>query len=144
MTARQQTHRYKSTESKYKGGAQDMYGTYDETQTTTSGREAAYPKAKSVYVAGKVTDWRVGNFTNRAGRKVHGVKIDYEQTRAGYSRKPYSGVRGTTPYKVSASTVGRGRSHFSKVVEVPQDARNVHFYTGKLPSKYQQARQRVR
>src|SRR5205807_4634950 len=94
MTAAQQTHRYKSTESKYKGGAEDMYVTYDETQTTTGRRQAAYPKVKRVYVAGKVTDWRVGNFTNRAGRKVHGVKIDYEQSRAGYTRKPYSAVRG--------------------------------------------------
>jgi hypothetical protein len=143
MTA-SQTHRYKSTESKYKGGAQDMYVTYDESQATTSGRKATYPKVKRVYVAGQVKGWHVGVFTNRAGRQVHGVKVEYEQTRAGYSRKPYSGVRGTTPYKVSAATVGSGRSHFTKIMEVPKDARNIHFYTGKLPSKYQQARQRVR
>ena len=42
MTA-PQTHRYKSTESKYKGGAEDMYVTYDETQKTTSGRPGSAP-----------------------------------------------------------------------------------------------------
>jgi len=143
MTA-PQAHRYKSTESKYKGGAQELYVTYDESQTTTGGRQAAYPKVKRVYVAGKVKDWKVGNFTNRAGRRVHGVKIDYEQSRAGYSRKPYSGRRAGTSYKVPAATVGGGKSHFSKIVELPKDARNVAFRKGSLPSKYQTARQRVR
>ena len=138
------THRYKSTESKYKGGAQDMYVTYDERQATTGGRQAAYPKVKRVYVAGQVTGWHVGQFTNRAGRQVHGVKIEYEQSRAGYSRKPYSAVRGATKHTVSATTVASGRSHFSKIVEVPKDARNIHFYQGALPSKYQTARQRVK
>ena len=135
---------YKSTESKYKGGAQELYVTYDVSQATASGRHAAYPKVKRVYVSGKVKSWKVGTFANRAGRRVHGVKIDYEQTRAGYSRKPYAAQRGSTHYQVSPASVTRGRSQFSKIVEVPADARNIHFYTGKLPAKYQSARQRVR
>jgi hypothetical protein len=135
---------YKSTESKYKGGAQDMYVTYDISQDTASGRQATYPKVKRVYVSGQVKSWKVGTFANRAGRQVHGVKIDYEQTRAGYSRKPYAAQRGHTDYKVSPARVGGGRSQFSKIVEVPADARNIHFYKDKLPAKYQTARQRVR
>jgi len=139
-----QTHRYKPTESKYKGGARDMYVTYDESQETRGVRPAAYPKVKRVYIGGQVKNWRVGTFANRAGRRVHGVKIDYEQSRAGYSRKPYQARRGKTTYQVSPSRVTGGQSHFSKIVEVPKDARNVHFYTGKLPSKYQHALQAVR
>ena len=135
---------YKSTESKYKGGAEELHVTYDETQQTASGRAAAYPKVKRVYISGKVKGWKVGTFANRAGRKVHGVKIEYEQSRAGYSRKPFAAQRGSTRYKVAPAKVSSGRSSFSKIVEVPESARNIHFYTGKLPAKYQSARQKVR
>src|SRR5262245_26720242 len=96
---------YKSTESKYKGGAQELYVTYDETQLTIGGNRAAYPKVKRVYVSGRLKSWKVGTFANRAGRKVHGVKIDYEQSRAGYSRRPYAARRGSTQYKVSPARV---------------------------------------
>ena len=138
------TRTYKSTESKYKGGAQELHVTYDETQATVSGRAAAYPKVKRVYISGKVKGWQVGVFANRAGRKVHGVKIEYEQSRAGYSRKSFAAQRGRTRYKVAAARVSGGRSSFSKIVEVPEGARNIHFYRGKLPAKYLSARQRVR
>jgi len=138
------TRAYKPTESKYKGGARELYVTYDETQATTSGRPAAYPKVKRVYISGKVKSWKVGTFANRAGRQVHGVKIEFEQRRAGYTRKPFAAQRGTTKYTVAPAKVGGGLSQFSKIVEVPQSARNIHFYTGKLPAKYQSARQRVR
>jgi hypothetical protein len=135
---------YKPTESKYKGGAQELYVAYDETQATASGRPAAYPKVKRVYISGQVKSWKVGTFANRAGRQVHGVKIEFEQSRAGYTRKPFAAQRGSTKYKVAAAKVGGGHSQYSKIVEVPQGARNIHFYTGKLPARYQSARQRVR
>lgn len=45
---------YKPTESKYKGGAQESYVTYDETQTTAGGSRAAYAKVKRVYIGGQV------------------------------------------------------------------------------------------
>jgi len=138
------SHRYKSTESKYKGGAQDMYVTYDVSQATRAGRRANYPKVKRVYVGGKVTGWKVGDFENRAGRQVHGVKIEYEQSRAGYGRKPYAATRGSTRYKVAPAHVGAGGSKIAKVVEVPDDARNIHFHAGKLPAKYRDALQAVR
>jgi hypothetical protein len=34
--------------------------------------------------------------------------------------------------------------HFSKIVEVPEDAENVRFHTDALPRKYQEALQDVR
>jgi len=139
-----QAHHYKSTESQYKGGAQDMYVTYDESQATRSGAHAAYAKVKRVYISGQVTSWHVGTFLNRAGRRVHGVKIEYQQSRRGYARQAHPAQRGGTAYKVAGAKVGAGRAHFAKVVEVPEGAHNVHFYRGKLPSKYQEALQRVR
>lgn len=135
---------YKSTESKYKGGAQEMYVTYEVKQETRGGKETLYPKVKRVYVAGKVKNWKVGNYSKRTGKRVHGVKIEYEQSRSGYARKPFAAKRGSTQYKVSSSKVASGASQFSKIVEVPKDARNVKFHSGKLPSKYQTTLQRVR
>src|SRR5689334_19774172 len=43
---------YRPTEAKYKGGAQEMYVTYDLPQATRSGDGALYPKVKRVYIAG--------------------------------------------------------------------------------------------
>ena len=48
-------HRYKTTESKYKGDATEMYITYDLWQATRGDRQALYPKVKWVYIAGHVT-----------------------------------------------------------------------------------------
>jgi hypothetical protein len=52
--------------------------------------------------------------------------------------------RGGTHYRVAPAKVGGGISHFSKIVEVPQHARNVKFHVSKLPQKYQEALQDVR
>jgi hypothetical protein len=136
--------RYRPTEAKYKGGAEEMYVTYDLAQETRGGGRALYPKVQRVYVAGKVKDWRLGTFAKRTGTKVHGVKIDYEQSRAAYERKGYTAARGGTRYQVAPATVARSTSRFSKVVEVPQGARNVRFHAGKLPKEYRDALQDVR
>ena len=51
------------------------------------------------------------------------------------------------PYYKVKSTTGEGSSQqFRKVVEIPEDAQNVRFYTKpeKLPKKYQSALQEVR
>jgi hypothetical protein len=137
-------HRYRPTEAKYKGTAQEMYVTYDLEQNTQSGSQALYPKVQRIYIAGHVTDWKIGTFTKRTGKEVHGVKIDFEQSRAGYRRKAYTATRGGKKYQVGPGTVLGGKSHFSKIVEVPQGAQNVRFHAGKLPEKYQQALQDVR
>ncbi len=139
-------HRYHSTESKYKGGAQEMYVTYDEKQKTRGGEEKLYPKVKRVYIAGDVKDWKVGNVRKRTGRKVHGVEIEYEQSRAGFQRRGFAAQRGSTRYGVKPSSVGRASQGFRKVVEIPPDAQNVHFYrnASKLPARYRSAVQDVR
>jgi hypothetical protein len=72
---------YRFTESKYKGGAHEMYVTYDLKQQTRGEQHAVYPKVKRVYVSGNVMDWKTGIVRNKLGRQVHGVRIEYEQTR---------------------------------------------------------------
>jgi len=139
-----QVHRYRSTESKYKGGAQERYVTYDLPQQTRSGATAVYPKVKRVYIAGDVKDWSVGEFTKRSGRRSHGVKIDYEQTRRGYERKTFNATRGSTSYQVGPARVRPSAQRFSQVVEVPAQARNVRFHAEELPQSYRSSLQNVR
>src|SRR5262245_45806816 len=138
-------HRYRPTESKYKGGAAEMYITYDVAQKTRGGGQATYPKVKRVYIAGNVDQWKTGTFTKKSGRAAHGVRIEYDQSRAAYHRKGFSATRGKTPYQVTPASVGPTSQRFAQVVEVPQGARNVRFYPSadRLPAKYRQAVQHV-
>lgn len=138
--------RYRPTESKYKDGAQEMYITYDLSQKTRSGDEKLYPKVKRVYIAGDVTDWKTGTMKKRSGRTVHGVAIEYEQSRKGFQRKGFTAKRGQTQYAVKPSSVGGASQRFRQVLEVPPDAQNIHFYPNarKLPAKYRSALQSVR
>lgn len=138
------TQDYKPTESQNRGGAKEMYVTYDLAQETTGDGEALYPKVKRVYIAGEIKGWEVGTFKKRSGEEVHGVKINYEQSREGYERKGHKATRGRTRYPVTPAQVGRTKSSFTKIVEVPEDAQNVKFHTGKLPPQYQDALQDVR
>jgi hypothetical protein len=146
MTATAHKTGYRPTESKYKGGAKEMYVTYELEQKTRSGGSAIYPKVKRVYIAGDVKDWTMGMVEKKSGRQVHGVRIEYEQSRKGYHRKGYQAERGETAYPVGPATVGSTSQRFAQVVEIPERARNVHFYTAsaRLPEKYQQALQDVR
>lgn len=123
-----------------------MYVTYDLKQETRSGGSAIYPKVKRVYIAGDVKDWKKGTLKKRSGREVYGVEIEYEQTRKGYSRKAYTAERKKVEYKVSPASVGPTSQRFTQVVEVPEEARNIRFYTrsSKLPVKYRNALQSVR
>ena len=135
---------YKSTESKYKGGAKEMYVTYDLWQETRGDQHVLYPKVKRVYIAGDVKNWKVGTFKKRTGKEVFGVKIEYEQGRQGYARKGYTAHRGDREYQVAPAKIGGGKSHFSQIVEVPQAAQNIAFHADKLPHKYEAALQEVR
>jgi hypothetical protein len=123
-----------------------MFVTYDERQPTRSGRTAVYPKVKRVYIAGNVKDWKFGDVKKRTGRKVHGVQIEYEQSRAGFDRREYTAHRGRTTYEVKPANIGKTSQIFTKVVEVPKDAERVHFYkdADKLPAKYKSAIQDVK
>ncbi len=139
-------HRYRPTESKYKGGATEMFVTYDLDQTTRGGGSATYPKVKRVYIAGEVKDWKVGSVQKRTGRKVHGVRIEYEQSRAGYRRKAYTAKRSQTSYDVAPAAVSRSSQRFVQVVEVPEAARNIAFYSdaSSVPERYRHALQHIR
>lgn len=137
---------YRTTEAKYKGGADEMYVTYDLDQRTRGGDRAEYPKVKRVYIAGDVTKWRPGAFANKVGRKVNGVRIEYEQRRAGYRRRAFTARRGTRDYRVESASIKPTTQRFVQVVELPGAARNVHFYpTGRaLPERYRSALQNIR
>ena len=137
---------YRPTESKYKGGAHEMYVTYDLEQKTRGAGTAVYPKVKRVYIAGDVKGWKAGDFRKRTGREVYGIRVEYEQSRQGYRRQGFAARRGNTGYAVAPASVGPTAQRFVQVVELPQRAQNPHFYPGHaaLPAKYRDALQRIR
>jgi hypothetical protein len=138
-------HRYRSTASKFKGGAHEMYITYDIKRSTRSG-STVMPRVKRVYIAGAVKHWQTGDVKKRSGRQVHGVVIEYEQQRAGYNRREYYAMRGADFYKVSPARVAGASQKFTQVVEIPETAEKIHFYqdAAKLPAKYKSALQNIR
>ena len=146
MEATVSERRYHPTESKYKGGAHEMYVTYDLEQKTRSDGSAIYPKVKRVYIAGQVLDWKVGVVKKKSGREVYGVQVNYAQSRKSYHRKGYTAQHGQTTYATSPASVGSTSQKFAQVIEVPERAGNVRFYTnpGELPATYRHALQRVR
>jgi hypothetical protein len=146
MKATGSERRYRPTTSKYKGGAQEMYVTYDLEQKTRSDGSAMYPKVKRVYIAGQVRDWKLGVVKKKSGREVYGVLINYEQSRKSHHCKGYTAQHGKTTYATSPASVGATSQKFAQVIEVPERAGNVHFYTklGELPATYRHALQRVR
>ena len=146
MTTTVRKGRYRPTESKYKGGAREMYVTYDRDQPTRGGGTATYPKIKRVYIAGDVKDWTVGRVRKKSGREVYGVRIEYQQSRAGYNREGFTAKGDHTRYEVTPTHVGWASQRFVQVVELPQEARNVRFYASAddLPERYHHALQNVR
>jgi hypothetical protein len=74
------------------------------------------------------------------------VRIEYEQGRSRYHRQGFTAERGESEYQVSPASVRPTALRFAQVVEVPEQARNVHFYCdrGELPEKYRHALQHVR
>jgi hypothetical protein len=145
MTATQKK-TYRPTESKYKGGASEMYVTYDLEQRTRGGGSALIPKSRRIYISGDVKGWELGEFRKRSGREVHGVRIEYEQSRRPYRREGYRATRGRTPYRVSPTGVEATTQRFAQVVELPARARNVQFHLDAkgLPERYRRAVQDVR
>lgn len=146
MSEKSQSGNYRPTEAKYKGDAKEMYVTYDLEQETRGEHSAIYPKVQRVYIAGDVNNWNVGKFTKESGKKVFGVQIEYRQGRESYERSGYSAERSDTgtQYEVPPTKVEGSASNFTKIVELPDDAQNVHFHEQQLPEKYQAALQDVR
>jgi hypothetical protein len=123
-----------------------MYVTYDLRQATRGDSSVLYPKVRRVYIDGDVEDWEVGIIRMRSGRSVYGMVIEYQQSRKGYRRRGYTARRGKTTYRVLPASVKRSSQTYKKVVEIPEGARHIHFYTTatRLPEKYQTALQDVR
>ncbi len=121
-----------------------MYVTYDLAQETRGNRRRLYPKVKRIYLAGEVRAWRLGTLQKRTGRRAHGLKVEYEQSREAYERKAYTAARGRTAYRVSPARVHRSASRFVKIIEVPKEARNIRFHARGLPQRYRSALQDVR
>jgi hypothetical protein len=123
-----------------------MYVTYDLDQRTRGGSSATYPKVKRVYIAGEVKGWQAGDFRKRTGRDVHGVRIEYEQSRRRYRRGTYTAKRGDTANDLAAAGVPATIQRFAQIVELPAGAKNVQFHaSGKdLPERFKHARQRIR
>ena len=146
MTTAAAPKRYRPTESKYKGGVREMYVTYDLEQKTRGAQSALYPKVRRVYIAGEAKDWATGLVHKKTGREVHGLRIEYEQNRSRYRRKGYAAHRGGTRYLVQSGPVAATAQRFAQVVEIPTDARNIHFYSNRaeLPTKYRHALQHLR
>src|ERR1700745_3154147 len=113
MTNTETRNGYRPTESKYKGGAHEMYVTYDLEQKTRGEQSAVYPRVKRVYIAGRVKDWNAGVVRKKTGREVHGVRIEYEQSRRGYQRRGYPADRGEREYPVQPATVGATSQRFA-------------------------------
>ena len=136
---------YTPTESKYQGGADEKYITYDLEQRTRGDDTARYPKVKRVYVSGDVTGAEVGTFEKQTGREVFGMRVRYEQTREGYERRGYQATRsdtGTT-YDVPPARVEGSTQRFERIEELPEDARNIRFRE-ELPDRYASALQDVK
>src|SRR5215831_2554897 len=91
---------YRRTEAKYKGGAHEMYVTYDLEQRTRGAKTAVYPKVKRVHIAGEV-----GDFQKKTGRQVHGLRLEHDQHRRGYRRTGFDAQRGRTIYRVEPASV---------------------------------------
>jgi len=93
-----------------------------------------------------VKDWKTGVVRKKTGREVHGVRIEYEQSRKGYQRGDTrrTEVRRNIAYSPQPSK--RAPDVFAQVVEIAKRARNVRFYSdhAELPVEYRQALQRVR
>jgi hypothetical protein len=137
---------YRPTQSKYKGGAHVMFITYDLEQSNRAGRRVTRPRAKRVYIAGEVKGWQEGDFRKRTGRTIHGVRVEYEQSRKSNPRRAHTAARDEQSGSAPETEARAAWERFAELVELPVRARNVRFYTSRrdLPEVYRQAVQRVR
>ncbi len=137
---------YRPTESQYKGGASEMYVTYQVQQRTRGGGSILVPKVKRAYIAGDVTTWSVGDHKKRSGRRVFGVRIEYTQTRSGYRRAGFMARRGSAAHETASAHVDPTTQRFTRVIGLSARAQNIQFYERRrdLPERYAHALQAVR
>ncbi|RLE41653.1 hypothetical protein DRJ19_05490 [Candidatus Woesearchaeota archaeon] len=115
------TLKYRPTTAKYRGKTKTLYIYYESRDRVRGGKVRWKPHVKRVYVSGTVERVERGTFTNRYGRRVHGLKIVYENP-----RRAFTAHRRGKRYKVRRATV-----EVTKIVELPSDARNVRIHTKK-------------
>jgi len=113
--------KYRPTTAKYRGRTKTLYIYYESRDRVRGGKVRWKPHVKRVYVSGTVVRVERGTFTNRYGRRVHGVKIVYENP-----RRAFVAERKGKRYKVRRAIV-----EVTKIVELPGDARNVRIHTRK-------------
>ena len=123
--------KYHPTEYKLKGKGKYYYILYEHLERVRSGKKVWKPRAKRVYISGKLLSHKLGTFTNRYGKRVHGIKFVYENTRQGYHRRGFTAKRGRTKYRVSPTRVGRTKTTVSKLVELPRNIRRIRITTSK-------------
>jgi len=73
--------KYRPTTAKYRGKTKTLYIYYESRDRVRGGKVRWKPHVKRVYVSGIVVRVERGTFTNRYGRRVHGLKIVYENPR---------------------------------------------------------------
>ena len=122
---------YKPSEYRYKGTGKYYYILYEHLEKTRSGKKTWKPRAKRVFVSGKLISKEIGYFINKYGRRVHGIKLIYENVRAPYNRKSFTAKRGKTKYRVSATHIPRTKVPVTKIVELPKNIRKVKITTSK-------------
>ena len=146
MAVETRNHRYRPTVSQFKGGVDEMYVIYDMDQKSRGGGHAIYPKVRRVYIAGDVQSWTVGEVKKRSGRLVYSVTVSDHIGRRGLPAQGVYGQSGPDQLQGSPASVKASSQIIRKIVEVPRDAQNVHFYQDmkRLPEKYRQAFQDVR
>src|SRR5262249_54740826 len=100
---------YRPTESKYKGGADEMYVTYDLDQKTRGGGSARYPKIRRGLIAGGGEDWEARRVPDGAGGGRGG---EWSETSAGEGPPGGGGGRGggDPPMRLRRPPWGRRRS----------------------------------
>ena len=133
---------YRHTEAKYKGGAHEMYVTYDLEQRTRGAKTAVYRKVKCVYIAGEVKDWKAGDFQKKIGRQVHlasasnmssiaaaiGALASTRSAAGSYTRSSRIGIADCTDLCTDRGTPGAG--------EKPSFLSRPHRAAGALPRRF--------
>ena len=121
--------KYRPSEYRYAGSGKYYYITYKHLETLRNGKRAYKPRAKRVFISGKLLSHKLGTWKNRYGKRIYGIKFEYENTRVGYHRRGFSAQRGRTKYKVSPARVGKARMTVTKIVTMPHNIKTVKITT---------------
>src|SRR5690606_40233097 len=74
LARRPMTHERERYPGLYKGGADQMFVTYE--LGSDLGEDGSCPQVTRVYISGDLCCWEIGTFKTRSGADVYGVKIE--------------------------------------------------------------------